>query len=570
MPGEILVRFRPDVTRAEARRVHERLRARVVRRIPGLGVDLVRLPPGLGVRAALRRYGADPTVRVAEPNLRFHPLETLPNDPLLAEQWWLRNTGQEHLIADPPPRRADGTPDADVDAPEAWDVTTGNAVVAVLDTGVDLSHPDLAPNLWVNPGEVPDNGLDDDGNGYADDVHGWDFAEDDPVPQDRNGHGTHVAGIVAAVAGNGVGGAGVCPGCRIMVLRSKLDLAGTVEAIAYAVDNGADVINMSFGDGSFSRLLRRAIARAGARGVLVVAAAGNQLGDNDMRLVIDEDGDGARECCPTYPASYDLPNIIAVAASNHADRYGYRTGCAIRNGEVLPRCAFTNVGHDSVDLAAPGVDVLSTFPSGAYEVLDGTSMAAPVVAGVAGLVRSVHPEYGPVRVKNAILNSVDRPDGLRSWWNASRTELMPGSFTRTDGRVNALRALSASPETRIARSDGTIAGARRIRRVAEGRVAWPADANDVYRKRLLQGRRYRVLLEVPRRKDFDVFIWEPRTLEIWQCWSLGTPCRLVASGVRGRGEDELVVFRARRTGTYYLHVNAWFSRGSYRLAIRRA
>lgn len=214
-----------------------------------------------------------------------------------------------------------------------------------------------------------------------------------------------------------------------MALRYGFDLAGELEAIAYAVENGADIVDMSFGNALFSILEWEYIAIAGLNGVLVVAAAGNEAGadgpaDNDMPLEIDPDGDGTPDCCPAYPASYDLPNILSVAASNALDWYGYSTGCAIRADEIRPECSFTNTGHESVDLAPPGVDVLSTVP-GSYDVKNGTSMAAPYVAGVAGLVRSAHPTYGPIEIRNAILNSVDRPDGLRFWWNADGTRIIP-------------------------------------------------------------------------------------------------------------------------------------------------
>lgn len=572
VPGEILVRFRDGVGRERARVLHRASGARVLGRIPPFRIDVVRLPEGMSVPAAIARYLADPAVEVAEPNFRLHLFQAVPTDPLFPDQWGLHNTGQSHPITDPPPAEVEGTFDADIDAPEAWTVTSGSpdTVIAVIDTGIDLTHPDLAGSLWVNADEVPGNGLDDDLNGYPDDVNGWDFEENDPVPQDVDGHGTHVAGIIAAAANNGVGGVGVCPGCRVMPLRSGLDLATELEAIAYAVENGAAIINMSFGSGYFSVLERRAIAWAGGNGVLAVVAAGNELGDNDMALEIDTDGDGVTDCCPSYPASYDLPNIISVAASNDLDQYGYRTGCAIRAGDILRRCSFTNVGHDSVDLAAPGVDILSTYPGASYEVSNGTSMAAPYVAGVAGLVKSAHPTYGPLEIKNAILNSVDRPDGLRYWWNGGRTAIIAGSFTLTDGRVNALRALSASPARLIPRSDGNISGARRMPALAEGSIAWPEDVNDVYRKRLVRGITYGVLLDVPRGKDFDLYAWKPGTLEIWQCWSPGlegTPCKLAKSGTRGSGKDEVFILRPRRTGTYYFHVSSWYSRGRYSLVV---
>ncbi|HXF56599.1 MAG TPA: S8 family peptidase [Actinomycetota bacterium] len=553
VPGQLVVAFRRYTTGLQATHLHRAVGARAVRRLPALRFDLVRLPPGLSVPRAVARYRRDPAVLAAEPNFRRHRLQVVPTDPRFGEQWGLHNVGQPHGVADPPPETVEGAPDADVDAPEAWAVTTGSpeTVIAVIDSGVDLSHPDLAGSLWVNPDEVPGNGVDDDSNGFVDDVNGWDFEEQDPVPQDEDGHGTHVAGIIAAAAGNGVGGAGVCPGCRLMVLKAPLDLFGELAAIEYAVLNGADVLNLSFSGAYFSVLERRTLAWAGSQGVLAVAAAGNEGGDNDMPLDLDVDLDGVRDCCPVYPASYDLPTVVAVAASNDLDEYG----------------SFTNLGHESVDLAAPGVDVLSTYPPGDYRYLNGTSMAAPFVAGVAGLVKSAHPEYGPLELRNAILNGVDRPAGL-GYVYLRGTEQFPGSFTLTDGRLDAAQALTAPTTPPTGPSDGNISGARLLRAAAMGSVGWPEDVNDVFRKRLLGGRAYTFRLEVPRGQNFDLYLWKPGTLEIWQCRpGLFSPCRLARSGTRGRGRDEAFVFRPRRTGTYYVHVSAWFSRGSYRLSV---
>ena len=159
----------------------------------------------------------------AEPNWIYEPLEVIPNDPAFDDQWGLSNTGQIHAIADPPPASSQGVADADADVSDAWSVTQGSpeTVIAILDTGVDLSHPDLSPNLWVNTGETAANGIDDDGNGYVDDIDGYDFLRNDPSPQDNAvGHGSHVAGIAAAAANNAIGGAGVCPACKLMILRA--------------------------------------------------------------------------------------------------------------------------------------------------------------------------------------------------------------------------------------------------------------------------------------------------------------------------------------------------------------
>lgn len=222
-------------------------------------------------------------------------------------------------------------------APLAWDAVSDcrETVIALIDSGVDTTHPDLAANLWVNPGEIPGNGLDDDGNGRADDLHGWDFVFEDPLPRDANGHGTHVAGTIAAVAGNGAGIAGLCWQARLMVLRA-FDASGTatvadlVEALAYAREMGARIVNASYTGELFSQAEQEALEELAAAGVLVVTAAGNDGRDIDRE--------------PVYPAAYDLPHLLVLTASDAADR----------------PASFTNRGTRRVHAAAPGVAIVST------------------------------------------------------------------------------------------------------------------------------------------------------------------------------------------------------------------
>lgn len=306
-------------------------------------------------------------------------IDKTPNDPRFSELWGLHNTGQ-----------TGGTPDADIDAPEAWNMTTGNSnsVIAVIDTGVDYNHQDLSSNIWTNPGEIPDNGIDDDGNGYIDDIHGWDFYNHDNNPMDDHMHGTHCAGTIAAVGNNGVGIVGVNWAAKIMALKF-LSAGGygytsdAIAAIQYCTlmkqEKGIAVVAMSnsWGGGGYSQALKDAITAADNAGILFVAAAGNGYSDNDLS--------------PHYPSSYDVPNVIAVAATDGND--------------TLP--SWSNYGATSVDLAAPGVDILSTVPSNNYGLLSGTSMATPHVSGVAALVRAKAPAYTHQQIEYLILSSVD-------------------------------------------------------------------------------------------------------------------------------------------------------------------
>jgi len=322
-----------------------------------------------GVMATLARH---PDVMRVEPNwiLRLHgvgPAPRVPNDFEFGRLWNLHNTGQNQGVAG-----------ADVKGPEAWGVTTGthDVRVAVIDTGVDFFHPDLERNLWANPGETPGNGVDDDGNGYVDDVHGFDFVWEDSDPMDDMIHGTHVGGIIGAVGDNTVGVVGVAWQVSLMALKA-FDETGdgqlwdVLTALQYALANGADIVNASWGQNERSQALADAVAELQEAGVVIVASAGNRQSE---RL--------------GYPAS--LPGVIAVAAVNHRDE----------------RPFFSNYGS-RVDLAAPGENVLSTAINNRYDNLSGTSMAAPHVSGVAALVWARHPQFDAFEVGNILRNSAD-------------------------------------------------------------------------------------------------------------------------------------------------------------------
>lgn len=308
-----------------------------------------------------------------------------------------------------------GVADADIDLPEAWDRSRGTGtLVAVLDTGVDYRHADLADNIWVNQAEIPGNGLDDDGNGYVDDVHGYDFAYNDGDPMDRHGHGTHVAGTIAAAADNGTGVAGVAPEAQIMALKF-LDDSGTgslfdaIQALDYAVMMGAQLSNNSWGGGQYHSALAEALALAADAGHLAVAAAGNTGTD------IDSD--------PHYPASYSSEALISVAASDDSDRLA----------------GFSNYGLSGVDVVAPGEAIYSTLPGDSYGSRSGTSMAAPHVTGIAALLLAADPQLQPEEIRDLLIESSDPVAAL-----AARSA--------SGGRVNAAAALEAARQGRPRRT----------------------------------------------------------------------------------------------------------------------
>ncbi|SKA99253.1 Serine protease, subtilisin family [Prosthecobacter debontii] len=348
-------------------------------------------------------------VRYAEPDY-IMSANAVPNDSSFNLLWGMNNTGE-----------SGGVVDADIDAPEAWNLATGSASVkvAVIDSGIDQTHPDLVPNLWTNPDEIAGNGVDDDGNGYVDDVHGWDFVNSDANPTDDNGHGTHCAGTIGAVGNNGSGVAGVCWNVSLIGLKF-LDASGSgsltdaVEAIAYATQLGVTLTSNSWSGGDYAQAMKDVIDEAGEAGVLFVTVAGNS--SNNV------------ESFPEYPGSYTSGNLIAVAATTYQETLA----------------DFSNYGAVSTDLAAPGQDIYSTVPGGGYGYNSGTSMACPHVAGACALVKSFKPSLTHLQVKDIILKSVDS------------IPVLAGKNV-TGGRLNVFNALLASDDMLVTPGSALVA-----------------------------------------------------------------------------------------------------------------
>jgi subtilisin family serine protease len=397
VPGEILLKFRATSQLADKARLRADLGATTLHTFAS-SAEHWRIAANADIPKIVARLTADPSIAYAEPNYMLK-LNVVPNDPRLGEMWGLINTGQ-----------SGGTADADIDAELAWGVSTGSSdvIVADIDTGIDYNHPDLAANVWTNPGEIPGNGIDDDGNGYVDDVHGYDFVNNDGDPFDDHGHGTHTAGTIGAVGDNGIGVVGVnwhvkIMSCKFLDAGGSGSTANAVLAVDYATNMGAALSSNSWGGGGFSQTLYDAIARANAHNIAFVAAAGNGSANTDVS--------------PNYPSGYDLPNIIAVAATDRNDQLA----------------SFSNWGPTTVDLAAPGVDILSTLPGNSYGLLSGTSMATPHVAGTCALIKAVNPNIPVGQMKSVLLNSVDH------------IASMNGKCV-SNGRLNAFRSI-AEPDT---------------------------------------------------------------------------------------------------------------------------
>jgi len=408
--GELLVKYKSTLSATAVNTSLSKIKAEKIQKLRRLDIFRIKMPKTLKLDNVLSGMQADPNIEFVEPNY-IYQLSVIPNDPSFNELWGMHNTGQ-----------TGGTADADIDAPEAWNLEQGvpGVIVAVTDTGVDYNHEDLRANMWINTGETAADNIDNDGNGYRDDIHGYDFIENDPDPMDYHNHGTHVAGTIGAVGNNNKGVAGVnfrtqimalkifkpleCGGVRIGDVSSAADSA---EAIIYAAENGAKVINASWGGTSDSLTIKAAITFANSRSVLFVAAAGNDGTDNDTT--------------PHYPSNYgsppdNLPNVIAVAATDHNDNLA----------------GFSNFGKVSVHLGAPGQDILSTVRNDGYAKFNGTSMASPHVAGVAALVWANDPTLTYVQVKQCILNHVDIKPALTN-------------KVKTDGRLNAFGSVRCNP-----------------------------------------------------------------------------------------------------------------------------
>jgi subtilisin family serine protease len=392
---------------------------RISRNFAHVDVQVVKLPAGVKVLDAIEKYRGSGQVHFAEPDY-FVEGSVIPNDPFFGGNvlWGLNDVSQDGVKVS-----------ADIDAPEAWDALNSapNIVVAVIDTGVRYSHEDLAANMWTNPGEIPGNGLDDDGNGIVDDVHGLNAKTGSGDPMDDHGHGTHVAGIIGAAGDNGKGVVGVAwkvqiMACKFLDSANKGTISDAIECIQYARSKGAHIINASWSIPSHSTALQSAISQARDAGIIFVTAAGNEALNIDVT--------------PRYPASYDLDNIVVVAATTRTHE--------------LDRI-ISNYGAATVDLGAPGVSIYSTWGSSdtSYQYLTGTSMAAPYVSGALALMRTRYPNENYQQILARLLAATDPVPSL-------------ADKTVSGGCVNLRKALGVPESTSVARPATTIEISRTV------------------------------------------------------------------------------------------------------------
>lgn len=404
---EALVKFSRRLSASDIQDILQRHGAVTVRQFHHLRLYHLSLPDSGETAGQVEALAREFGVLQVSPNWIVYA-QILPNDPEFDELWGMHNVG---------------TPEADIGMDAIWDNFTdaSSVLVAVIDSGVNYNHPDLAANMWTNPGEIAGNGLDDDGNGFIDDVHGFDFRNNDSNPMDDHGHGTHVSGTLGAVGNNGIGVAGVAWKAQIMAVKflsagASGNLSDAIAGIEYALDNGAMILNNSWGGGGFDHGLFSVVLDSDAAGTIFVAAAGNNGSDIEQNTF--------------YPAGYDSPNVISVASIHENDGLS----------------GFSNYGKTKVDLAAPGSNVYSTTRNGSYGQMSGTSMATPHVSGAAALLWSQFPTLSHRQIIQILLQGVVHKNYLEDITVTEGLLSFPGSLAIASDSDNETPIANAGPD----------------------------------------------------------------------------------------------------------------------------
>lgn len=405
VPGEFVVKLKKNygVSTYSNLTLSQQLRSYIKSTIPSGNLVVVKRAVVETASSAINSIAASAMVEYVEPNYIFR-VEKTPNDPAFGNLWGMKNIGQKDSAGQA------GVAGVDIDAEKAWDVQTGSkkVLVAVIDTGVDYNHPDLKDNVWTNEAEANGKaGVDDDNNGIIDDIHGANFVDDaHPTgdPLDDHGHGSHCSGTIGGKGNDGAGIVGVnwdvkIMGAKFLSADGSGSLEGAIKAIDYATQMGANIMSNSWGGGGYTKSLEEAIQRAHDKGILFVAAAGNDSADNDSD--------------PHYPSNYTVPNVVSVAA--------------IDNQGKLAR--FSNYGKKTVHVGAPGVNIYSSINGGTYDSWSGTSMATPHVTGVAALVLANEPNISMKDLRARIINSNKQLSSLKT-------------KTTSGGMVNAFFAVT--------------------------------------------------------------------------------------------------------------------------------
>lgn len=513
-PDRIIIKLKNNTTMS----IIQKSTLLPVKNVSSLSKDtyIVNLTQKQDMKALIAKLNSQPNVEYAEPD---YIRTTLTNDTNFTKLWGLKNTGQTVF-------GSVGVPGMDIGAEGAWAKTRGSSslVVAVVDTGLDTTQADLASNIWSNSGEVANDGIDNDKNGYIDDKDGWDFYNNDKTVYDGylkdDFHATHVAGTIAAKSDNNLGVVGVAPNVKIMPLKF-LGVSGgydsdAILAFNYAKVKGVKIFNNSWGGYGYSQSLYDAIKTNGG---LFVCAAGNDSENNDSSDY------------KSYPASFDLSNIISVASINNMGELSW----------------FSNYGKTSVDLAAPGEDILSTFPKDwnaegfmDYDYLSGTSMATPHVTGVAALVASQNPSLNATSIKSVLMSTVKKLSSLTN-------------ITATGGLLSAKNALVG---------DDDIPGVALSSNVS-GTLNNSSDKDDVFRVALRKGEKITLNLTGASGTDFDLYLYGTKATTVKMNQDM------VAHSEKAGSSTESIVYTAPSSGTYYVDAYSYSGSGSYTLTSKQ-
>ncbi|PGV53326.1 hypothetical protein COD92_06960 [Bacillus sp. AFS037270] len=512
--GEVIVKFKNAYTTESLGALTTKLSLKTKKNLGNNNTKVVSFNKNIPIEQVLKSLNDSPLIEYAEPNYLIKPDAV--SDPLYGELWGMKNTGQNI-------QGVTGKAGIDIGAEGAWAITKGSSsvVIGVIDTGVDINHPDLKAQIWKNPGEVAGDGIDNDKNGYVDDVNGWDFYNNDNSVYDEadgDEHGTHVSGTIAGTA-NTTGVIGLAPNVKIMSLKFLGPDGGYTDdailAVNYAKAKGVKITNNSWGGGGFSQALYDAIKNSNS---LFLAAAGNDGTNNDSS--------------PHYPSNYDLPNIISVAALDNTGNLAY----------------FSNYGATSVDIAAPGQDILSTVPAWfgdytyAYDYFSGTSMATPHVTGEAALILSKFPTYTSAVIKDAILKKSTALSSLSG-------KILTGSMARAD------KAL-------VVQSDNDIPGIAFPGTSVTNTLSSTTDLDDVYSINLVKGQKITVTLSGATGTDFDIYLYNSTATTV------KSSANIVAYSEKAATSSETFTYTAPADGKYYLDVYAYKGAGSYTATLK--
>ncbi|PLS01487.1 S8 family serine peptidase [Neobacillus cucumis] len=512
--GEVIVKYKNAYTTESLGALAAKLSLKTKKNLGNTNTKLVSFNPKIPIENVLSALNAAPQIEYAEPNYLIKPDAV--SDPQYGQLWGMKNTGQTI-------QGIKGKAGIDIGAEGAWAVTKGSSsvIIGVIDTGVDINHPDLKAQIWKNPGEIAGDGIDNDKNGYVDDVNGWDFYNQDNTvfdAADGDEHGTHVSGTIAGTA-NTIGVIGLAPNVKIMPLKFLGPDGGytsdAILAVNYAKAKGVKITNNSWGGGGFSQALYDAIKGSNS---LFLAAAGNDGTNNDSS--------------PHYPSNYDLPNILSVAALDNTGNLAY----------------FSNYGAKTVDIAAPGQDILSTVPGWfgdytyAYDYFSGTSMATPHVTGEAALILSKFPTYTSAVIKDTILKKSTALSSLTG-------KVLAGSMARADKALVVI-------------SDDDIPGIAFPGTSVTNTLSSTTDLDDVFSINLVKGQKITVTLSGATGTDFDIYLYDKSATTV------KSSAGILAYSEKAATSSETFTYTAVDDGKYYLDVSAYKGAGSYTATVK--